>query len=397
MNESKKALAYFQSGGPTAVINSSLYGVIEEAKKHPEIGDILGAKYGVEGLINNDFVDLRSIPEEKIKLLQQTPGAALGSSRHKVSEEKGDFKAIAQTVQKNNIGYLLVNGGNDSMDTCFKLAELSRKNGKDLKVIGIPKTIDNDLAETDHSVGFPSAARHVMNMVKMVVLDASAYKEGKVVLVEIMGRNAGWLTASTDLLSDNERPDLIYLPESPFDEEQLLRDVKEIYEKKRYCVIALSEGIPVHHEILTKKDPFGHSSLEGVSSSLAKLIKEKLGIGVRSMELSTPERADPAFVSLTDRKEAIRCGAFAVKEVTAGQSEKMVAIKRISSKPYRVSYGLVDLAKVANAVKEFPKEWIVSSKELSNEFKDYLTPLCSKGIKVSLDKNGIIKSLNLLK
>lgn len=390
-----KTLAYFQSGGPTAVINSSLLGVITEAKKHQEIGDIIGAKYGVEGLIDNDFVDLRKVDDDELQLLKQTPGAALGSSRHKVSEEKGDYKAIIKTIEARNIGYLLVNGGNDSMDTCFKLAELSRKHGNEIKVIGIPKTIDNDLALTDHSIGFPSAARHVMNMVKMVVLDAAAYKEGKVVIVEIMGRNAGWLTASTDLLGEKERPDLIYLPESDFDEVAFLNEVKEVYEKKRYCVVALSEGIPVRHEFLTKKDPFGHVSLEGVSSSLAKLIKEKLGIGVRSMELSTPERADPAFVSRIDQEEAFAAGATAVLEALKGESEKMISIRRNSNEPYSSSFELVNLDKVANAVKLFPKEWITSPKGFSQEFKDYLKPLCSDGIEVTLDPNGVIASCHL--
>src|SRR5574344_1234191 len=188
----KKALVYFQSGGPTTVINCSFYGVLKEALKHEEIGDILGSRYGVEGLIDDNLVDLRKEDPEQIELLKQTPGAALGSTRHKLPKfEDPDFTKILATIKKHNIGYILVNGGNDSMDTCYKLARFFEVTQCDIRVIGIPKTVDNDLALTDHSLGFASAAKHIVNFTKMAVIDNQAYKKGKVVLVEIMGRNAG--------------------------------------------------------------------------------------------------------------------------------------------------------------------------------------------------------------
>ena len=262
----KKALAYFQSGGPTTVINSSLYGVIAEAFKHPEIGGVYGSLYGVEGLIDDNLVDLRKEDLEQIELLKQTPGAALGSSRKKLpGVEDPLFAKIIDTIERRNIGYLLVNGGNDTMDTCFRLDSFFKDQKMDVKVIGIPKTIDNDLMATDHCPGYASAARHVLNFVKMAVVDGKAYRRGKIVLVEIMGRNAGWLTASADLLAEDERPDLIYLPESPFSLEGFLKDVKEVYGRKGYAVVVLSEGLDLPRKNAGGTDSFGHSSLEGVS------------------------------------------------------------------------------------------------------------------------------------
>ena len=320
----KKALAYFQSGGPTTVINSSLYGVIAEAFKHPEIGGVYGSLYGVEGLIDDNLVDLRKEDLEQIELLKQTPGAALGSSRKKLpGVEDPLFAKIIDTIERRNIGYLLVNGGNDTMDTCYRLDSFFKDQKMDVKVIGIPKTIDNDLMATDHCPGYASAARHVLNFVKMAVVDGKAYRRGKIVLVEIMGRNAGWLTASADLLAEDERPDLIYLPESPFSLEGFLKDVKEVYDRKGYAVVVLSEGLDLPRKNAGGTDSFGHSSLEGVSIHLAEAIKEKLGIGVRSMELSLPQRADPILASKIDIEEAILLGKEAVKALLAGESGKM--------------------------------------------------------------------------
>src|SRR5574344_2311551 len=228
----KKALVYFQSGGPTTVINCSFYGVLKEALKHEEIGDILGSRYGVEGLIDDNLVDLRKEDPEQIELLKQTPGAALGATRHKLPKfEDPDFTKILATSKTHNIGYILINGGNDSMDTCYRLSRFFKDKGRDIKVIGINKTVDNDLMVTDHSLGYPSAAKHIINAVGMVTADAKSYTRSKVVLIEIMGRETGWLTAAVDLLPEDRRPDLIYIPEMKWDEDQFIKDVQSIYAK----------------------------------------------------------------------------------------------------------------------------------------------------------------------
>jgi 6-phosphofructokinase len=381
----KKALVYFQSGGPTSVINSSLYGVIVEAKKHlDDIDAIYGAKYGVEGLLDDNLINLSSLSKEEIELLKQTPGAILGSSRHKVSDS--DFALIDKTIATHNIGYLLVNGGNDSMDTCMKLARHFSLTRQGVRVIGIPKTIDNDLVVTDHSIGYPSASLHIINSLKSIILDARAYKKGKVVLVEIMGRDTGWLTASSDMLEGEDRPDFILLPETPFNEEEFLNSIKSVYSTKGYCVVALSEGISFHHESLEKKDAFGHAPLEGVSLALGRLIREKLSLGVRAIELSTPTRSDPLLISKVDQKEAINVGRYAVKDALKGETGKMVTLLRVSNHPYHIAYSLTPLESIADKEKKFPKEWIISSRELSPEFHDYLEPLLVSKNKTKMNK-----------
>ncbi len=392
----KKALAYFQSGGPTAVINSSLYGVIAEAFKHPEIGGVYGSLHGVEGLIEDHLVDLRKEDLEEIELLKQTPGAALGSTRKKLPPV-GDplFGKIIATIKKRNIGYLLVNGGNDTMDTCYRLHSFFQAERMDVQVIGIPKTIDNDLFLTDHCPGYASAARHVMNFVKMAVVDGAAYPKGKIVLVEIMGRNAGWLTASSDLLKDDERPDLIYLPESSFSLSDFLSDVKRVYERKGYAVVALSEGLDLPRTNAGGTDSFGHSSLEGVSIHLAEEIKSKLGIGVRVMELSLPQRADPILASKIDIEEAVLLGKAAVDALLSGESGKMVALRRLSDDPYKTEVFLADVGEVANKEKFFPREWILSPERMSDEFRNYLRPLVKTASHVKYDEAGVFLTARL--
>jgi ATP-dependent phosphofructokinase / diphosphate-dependent phosphofructokinase len=391
----KKALVYFQSGGPTTVINCSFYGVVKEALKHEEFGDIFGSLHGVEGLIDDNLVDLRKEDPEELELLKQTPGAALGSTRHMLPKfEDPDFTKILATIKKHDIGYILVNGGNDSMDTCYKLARFFEMTQCDIRVIGIPKTVDNDLALTDHSLGFASAAKHIVNFTKMAVIDNQAYKKGKVVLVEIMGRNAGWLTASTDVLPEGERPDLIYIPEMKWDEEAFLADVKRVYEKKGNVVVALSEGLPVQHHNHGIVDSFGHASLEGISSVLAESIAERLGYGTRIMELSLPQRADPIFASDSERKEAIACSEFAVRQILAGKSGYMVCIRRESNNPYKSSFFLGDVSLVANQEKKVPTEWIVDSTRLSDEFREYVRPLIAGESRIEWG-DGVFRSAHL--
>jgi len=397
MDAAKKSLVYFQSGGPTAVINCSLYGVIKEAKRHSEIENIFGARYGVEGLIDDNLVDLRKQDSEQVELLKQTPGAILGSTRKKLpADDDPLFSKIIETIQKHNIGYILVNGGNDSMDTCLRLSRFFEEKKMDVKVIGIPKTIDNDLEVTDHSLGYPSAALHIINTTKMIVEDAKAYKKGKVVLVEIMGRDTGWLTASVDLLPEDCRPDLIYVPEAKWDEDQFLKDVKETYDKKGYAVCAVSEGMPVQHENAIETDAFGHKSMDGCCVTLAELVKNKLGIGSRSIELSIPERADPLFTTEVDQKEAIVCGAFAVKQALRGKTGQMVCLRRSGSVPYHSVCMLTPVEQIADKTKLLPEKFLFDVKHMSPAFRAYLEPLLMVTKHRHIyEKNGIYRSAKI--
>jgi ATP-dependent phosphofructokinase / diphosphate-dependent phosphofructokinase len=392
----KKSLVYFQSGGPSPVINCSLYGVLAEALKHNDIIDgIYGSRYGVEGLIDDNLVDLRQEDLEDIELLKQTPGSALGSTRKKLpSDDDPLFNQVIKTIVKHNIGYILVNGGNDSMDTCFRLSRFFALKKMDIKVIGVPKTIDNDLEVTDHSIGFPSAARHVINFMKMAVVDAGVYKKGKVVLVEIMGRNAGWLTASVDILPEGERPDLIYVPEAKWDEEKFLKQLKGIYDKKGFAVCALSEGIAVEHHNHGVVDSFGHQNLEGVCLTLAQSIQEKLGFGTRVMELSLPQRADTILASDVDKQEAIAAGKKAVLAALAGETGKMVCLRRLSSKPYIIDYILAPVEEIANKEKKIPTSWCVDATRFSEEFRDYVRPLVQSETHIDYE-DGVFMTAHL--
>ena len=372
----KKSLVYFQSGGPTTVINSSLLGVVNEAKRHPEIDGIFGSMYGVEGLIEDNLIDLRKEDQSDLELLKHTPGAILGSTRRKMPGiEDPLFDKIIWTIQKHNIGYIMVNGGNDSMDTCHRLSQFFDAKKMDVQVIGIPKTIDNDLALTDHALGYLSAAKHIINFVSMIVQDAKTYRKGKIILIEIMGRDTGWLTASVDLLPDDRRPDFIYLPEMPWDEEKFLKEVKNTYETQGYIVCAVSEGVPVQHINEGIVDSFGHKALEGCCVSVAALIKEKLGYSSRVVELSISQRADPLLASDVDISEAIGAGCFAVQSVLKGAKGKMVCIHRISSMPYEYEFVLEDVGEVANKIKYVPAEYQFNDRRMSDEFRDYLRPL----------------------
>ena len=373
-----KAMVYLQSGGPTAVINSSLYGAIMEAKQHEEISGIYGSLNGVEGLIQDDLIDLREEEDETIELFKQTPGAILGTARYKMPSDLSDlrYEAICQTILNHNIGYVFVNGGNDSMDTCAKLAKLFAQQKIDCKVMGVPKTVDNDLAITDHCNGYGSAAKYVINITKDICVDAKCYKKGKVFIIEIMGRNAGWLTAAVDLLPHNNRPDLIYLPEDSFEMEAFLKDLKSIYDLKGHVIIAISEGVVFERDTSTARiDAFGHIQLGGAADALATIVEKRLGLPTRSVELSLPQRADPVLVSKVDQDEAIACGAAAVKAALKGETAKMVVIKRVSNNPYKIELALAPVDQVANAEKKVPTSMIAGKTHMDQSFREYLAPL----------------------
>ena len=388
-----KNMVYIQSGGPTSVINTSLYGAIKEAKRHPDqIAHIYGSQHGVEGLIDDDLIDLGLEDDEQIEYLLQTPGSILGTTRRKLPKDihSEEYMKIIETIKKHNIGYVFINGGNDSMDTCNKLAKLVKELGiDDVKVIGVPKTIDNDLACTDHSLGFPSAAKFVMNSVNAFAMDANCFKKGKVHIVEIMGRDAGWLTASVDLLPEQTRPQLIYLPEMKFDLEQFLADVQRIYKEKGYALVAISEGLQFERDMTNVRvDGFGHAQLGGAAAELCRIVENRLDLGTRAVEFSIVQRAFPAFVSLTDRKEAIKTGEKAVQAALKGRTGKMVIFERVSQNPYKIKYKLAPLSKVANAVSHVKPEMIIDATRMSDSFRDYLRPLVQGEVKL-IFKDGI--------
>ena len=393
-----KNMVYIQSGGPTSVINTSLYGAIKEAKRHPDlIGHIYGSQHGVEGLIDDDLIDLGLEDDEQIELLLQTPGSILGTTRRKLPKDihTPEYAAIIETLKKYNIGYVFINGGNDSMDTCNKIAKLVKEMGiDDIKVIGVPKTIDNDLACTDHSLGFPSAAKFVMNSVNAFAMDANCFKKGKVHIVEIMGRDAGWLTASVDLLPEQTRPQLIYLPEMKFDLEQFLVDVERIYKEKGYALVAISEGLQFERDMTNVRvDGFGHAQLGGAAAELCRIVENRLNVGTRAVEFSIIQRAFPQYVSLVDRKEAIKTGEKAVQAALKGRTGKMVIFERVSQNPYKIKFKLAPLSKVANAVSHVKPEMIIDNTRMSESFREYLRPLVQGEVKL-IYKDGIAPVTN---
>ncbi len=373
-----------QSGGPTAVINSSLVGVVQEALKHSEIEAIYGAINGIKGVLEEEFVDLGQEPAEVLEGLRRTPGAALGSIRYKVKE--GDYERILQVFKAHNIRYFFYIGGNDSMDTAMKLDSLAKETGYELRVIGIPKTIDNDLAYTDHCPGYGSAARFVAMAVRDSGWDTRAMRvNSPVKIVEIMGRNAGWLAGAAALAKEREDdpPHLIYVPERPLSKDKLLRDVEEAYRRYGYVVIALSEGLvnekgePFGGEFAPKEvDAFGHVLKGGASDAAASLIKAELGLSTRIDKPNYLYRSFSLAVSEVDREEAYEVGKAAVLAALAGETGKMVTLIREPGPVYRSTTGLVELEKVANVERYLPDDFINGDGNFVTEaFIEYARPL----------------------
>lgn len=390
-----------QSGGPTAVINASLCGVIAEAKKHEEIGEIYGMINGIEGFLKDKYMDLKKLSEEELKLLKITPAAYLGSCRFKLPKDFSDdtYKILFEKFEKLNIGYVLYNGGNDSMDTADKLSQYANMVGSDIKFIGIPKTIDNDLMGTDHTPGFGSAAKFVANVVRDITLDAEVYDKASVTIVEIMGRHAGWLTAASVLARRNkgENPVLIYLPEADFSMDKFFEDIKSELEKHKNVIVCVSEGIKdstgkfiCEYASEAGVDTFGHKNLTGCGKFLENEIKEKLGVKVRSVELNVVQRCASSLLSKTDVDEAFSVGAEAVKAALNGETAKMICI--IRENEYEVSYKAVDVSEISNKEKVFPKEWIIEGKDIGNEFLTYILPLVNGEVSITYE-NGVAKYL----
>lgn len=393
----KENAVYLQSGGPTSVINASLFGVINQVEISDTIGDLFLSHYGIKGLINNDLKNAKSIPTEQIELLPYTPSCILGSVRYKMKdfhEDEEDYLRILDTLKKNNIHYIFLNGGNDSMDTAMKLSAYLKFIKYPCKFIGIPKTIDNDLVITDHTPGFASAAKFVANVMETLTYDNLTYQKGRVNIVEIMGRDTGWLTAASGLASLHKSgPDLIFVPEVAFDTSKFLTEVERIYKEKGRVLVAVSEGIKDKEgEFVYKQasqDVFAHSQLGGVSHYLAALVEEKLNISTRAIELSLLQRCFAPEASLTDIKEAIHCGENAVKYASNDYGNGMVTMKRLDKNNYQLTYELVPFEKIANQIKYLPLSMLNGTKDnISQEFIDYLVPLIRGKINHD-EKNGL--------
>ena len=388
----KKNLIVGQSGGPTAVINSSLYGVVSEGIAHSdEIGEVYGMVNGIEGFLEDRILNFReALPGEQLDYLKHTPGAYLGSCRYKLPESLEDpvYPLLFEKFEEMNIGWFFYIGGNDSMDTVSKLSRYAASVGSDIRIIGEPKTIDNDLALTDHTPGFGSAAKYIATSTKEVIRDAMglSYRRKTITIMECMGRNAGWLTGSTALARTEDccGPDLIYLPEIPFDIDKFLKKCKDLIQKKPSIVIAVSEGIKVPDGRYVCQlsggsdyvDAFGHKQLAGTADYLAGFLAGELGCKTRSVELSTLQRSASHVASRVDINEAFMVGGAAVKAADEGDTGKMVVIDRVSDDPYMSAAGIYDVHKIANNEKTVPRSWVnKDGSYVTQEFVNYVEPL----------------------
>ena len=382
------ACIFGQSGGPTAVINASAYGVIKTALEAEEITKVYGAAHGIVGVLNDELYVMDDEDPAELKLLLNTPSSELGSCRYKIAapeDDDTDYKRILEIFKKYNVRYFFYNGGNDSMDTCAKISRYMESVGYECRVMGVPKTIDNDLYGTDHCPGFASAAKYIATSCMEINKDARVYDNGMITIIEIMGRHAGWLAASAALATYfGSGPDLIYLPECDFDMEKFFEDVEKVYSAKKKVFIAASEGIHyadgrfVSEAEVAENDGFGHAQLGGLAAKLAALVKQRFkGVKVRGIELSLLQRCGAHLASKVDIDEACGAGEEAVKQAVSGCTGKMVGFKReyVDGK-YTCRYELLPLNSVANYEKKVPQEWINDEHNgLKKEFIDYVLPL----------------------
>lgn len=399
MNQSNCMVA--QSGGPTVAINASLAGVIAGVRQSGKYDVCYGAINGILGILNERYLNLTEVvnDDEKLERLKVTPAMYLGSCRHKLPNYKDDdspYVFIFNQFVKMNIKAFFYIGGNDSMDTVLKLSDYAAKINSDIRIIGIPKTIDNDLCMIDHTPGFGSAAKYIASTMLEVAHDTFIYAVKSVTIVEIMGRDAGWLTASSALArnSYNTAPHLIYLPEVAFDKEQFLNDIREKLKTLNNVIVAVSEGIRDENgDYITASkavaDQFGHQQLSGAGKALEFLVKENIGVKVRSVEVNVLQRCAAHMASKTDLDESFTLGKKAVSLAEEGITASMVILERISNMPYQVRYDHAPIAGIANEAKSIPREWInKAGNDIMPELYDYLKPLIQGEITVSY-KDGI--------
>ena len=398
----KKNVIVAQSGGPTVAINASLAGVIRQAMESEYYDTVYGSINGILGILNENTLNLSELANNDadfLHRLETTPAMFLGSCRHKLPhylDDDSSYVYIFKQFEKLNIGAFFYIGGNDSMDTVWKLSEYGKTIGSDIRIIGIPKTVDNDLCETDHTPGFGSAAKYIASSILEIAHDTFIYAVKSVTIVEIMGRDAGWLTAASALARNeyNAAPHLIYLPEVPFHTEEFLLDVKRLLFERNNVIIAVSEGIrDVEGNYIsaseTSVDNFGHSQLSGAGKALEHLVKEKLGVKVRSVEVNVLQRCAAHLASQTDLTEAVMLGRKAVEFSEEGITASMVIMNRTSNDPYTIEYAHAEIKNIANEAKSVPKEWINDAgNDVTQEMIDYLLPLIQGESNVTY-KNGL--------
>ena len=377
-------IAVAQSGGPTCAINASLVGVFRESLKEPTIDAIFGSINGVEGIIHDHLIDLKTmiLTNEDMELLRQTPSTVLGSCRYKLPDWQEDdtvYQQIVHCLKRRQIGAFFYIGGNDSMDTVQKLSSYFREKKLDIKVIGIPKTIDNDLCITDHTPGFGSAAKYVATTMQEIVRDSSVYSMPSVTIVEIMGRHAGWLTASSAVLHayGDPAPHLVYVPESHFSEKKFLRDVEQEMAKHKAVIVAVSEGVAVPEGVQSGAvDNFGHKYLSGIGKYLEQLVREKIGCKVRSIELNVMQRCSSHLCSKTDIDESEQIGAAGVQCALSGETGRVMVFRRIHDMPYTVVMEPADASQIANREKFLPREFLTpAGNNISDKAMPYFLPL----------------------
>lgn len=395
-------IAVAQSGGPTCAINASLVGVVRQCFKTTEIDAIFGSINGIEGIINDDLVDLKTVikTNEDMELLCLTPSTVLGSCRHKlppVEKEESVYETILHCFEKHRIGIFIYIGGNDSMDTVMKLSEYLKAKGSDIRVMGVPKTIDNDLTCTDHTPGFGSAAKYVATSVQEIIRDSSVYSVESVTIVEIMGRHAGWLAGSTCVLRANGEiaPHLIYLPEAEFSRKRFLEDVRREMAKHKAVIVAVSEGVELASEDADGSyqsgvtDNFGHKYLSGIGKCLENIVRSEIGCKVRSIELNVMQRCSSHICSKTDIDEAVAIGAAGLSAALEGETGKVMVFRRISDMPYTVTIESVSADKIANKEKKLPAEWLnPRQNNVRDEAIRYFLPLIQGEVNVKM-RNGI--------
>ena len=392
-----KHMLIAQSGGPSAAINATVAGVVERCLTSDKVDRIYGAVNGIKGVLNGNYVDLTEIlsSPEQLRLLCSTPAAALGSCRLKLNNaDEGQLGQIVDALLSREIGYFVYVGGNDSMDTVYQLsAYIKKHNIQGLSVMGAPKTIDNDLPMTDHCPGFGSAAKYIAATFAEIVRDCEVYDIPAVTIVEVMGRNAGWLTAASALSRENggTGPQLIYLCERAFDTEQFIRDVKDCLAKRNAVVVAVSEGLKnADGSYLSESkgrgvDVFGHAALSGTAKVLEGLVKEKIGCKVRSIELNLMQRCASHLASANDLSESKMLGMTAADRALNGISGEMAIVERLSSAPYRVHYGTTDIALVANLEKKVPDSCIhPQGNDVTEQMLEYLRPLVHGEVQVPM-------------
>lgn len=386
---SKKNVIVAQSGGPTVAINASLAGVLDAALQNENYETVYGSIYGILGILNDRLMNLNEQVEknpEFIDTLKVSPAMYLGSCRYKLPDYEDDdatYAFIFNQFKKYNVGAFFYIGGNDSMDTVLKLSHYGEQIGSDIRIIGIPKTIDNDLCITDHTPGYGSAAKYVASSILEVAHDTFIYSVKSVTIVEIMGRDAGWLTAASALARNdyNSAPHLIYFPEVAFDKEAFIADVKKQLDKRNNVIIAVSEGIRDKEgnyisASTATNDQFGHSQLSGTGKCLEYLIKEAINVKVRSIELNVLQRCASHIASLTDLNESFALGSHAVECAVSGNTKCMLTLKRVSDNPYKVTIGTADIRNIANEAKSIPREWInAAGNDITNALYDYMAPL----------------------